>query len=181
MTFYGLFLGAIGVERLCELVIAKRNAARAFARGAVEVGQAHYRVMTVFHTLFLLCCVGETLLLDRTFPPVLGPIMLTLAILAQLLRYWSIRTLGERWNTRIIVLPEVPPVVGGPYRFVRHPNYVAVIVEMFAIPLVMGNVLTAAVFSLGNAALLWVRIRAEEEALGAHYQAAFDRKPRFVP
>lgn len=178
---YFVFIAAIVVERLGELVIAKRNAAAAFARGAIEVGQTHYKVMTVFHTLFLVSCVAETVLMDRVFPSVLGPIMLGLAIGSQLLRYWAIRTLGERWNTRIIVLPEVPPVVGGPYRFVRHPNYVAVIVEMFAIPLVMGNVITAVVFSIGNALLLTVRIRAEEEAMGHVYQSAFGGKPRFVP
>jgi methyltransferase len=178
---YFVFLAAIALERVFELFVARRNARRAFDRGAIEVGRAHYRVMTVFHTLFLVACAAETVAFDRSFSPVVGSLMLGAAIAAQALRYWSIRALGDRWNTRIIVLPEAPPVVSGPYRFVRHPNYVAVAVEMVAIPMVMGNVLTAAVFSLGNAALLTVRIRAEEAALGAGYRAAFERTPRFVP
>jgi methyltransferase len=178
---YFVFLAAIALERVFELIVARRNAGLAFARGAIEVGQAHYRVMTVFHTLFLFACAAETVLLERSFSPIVGSLMLAAAVAAQLLRYWSIRTLGERWNTRIIVLPEAPPVVSGPYRFVRHPNYVAVAVEMIAIPMVMGNVLTAVAFSLGNAALLTVRIRAEEAALGARYRESFERTPRFVP
>lgn len=180
-TPYLVLLVLVVLERLAELLIARRNAERAFARGAVEVGQAHYRVMTVFHTLFLVSCAAEAVLLERTLHPLLSPVMIVLAVLAQALRYWCIRTLGDRWNTRIIVLPEVPPVVGGPYRFVRHPNYVAVIVEMFALPLVVGSVYTAVAFSLGNALLLRVRIRAEEAALGEHYRRAFDARPRFVP
>ena len=104
-----------------------------------------------------------------------------MVLAAQALRYWAIATLGWRWNTRIVVVPGAAPVTAGPYRWVRHPNYVAVIAEMLALPLVHGAWLTAAVFSLGNALLLRVRIRAEEQALGTSWQQAFAGRPRFVP
>ena len=101
--------------------------------------------------------------------------------MAQALRYWAIASLGEYWNTRIIVVPGLPPVTRGPYRFLRHPNYVAVVLELAAVPLIHGAWVTALVFSLGNALLLWVRIRAEETALGSAYAQTFADKPRFIP
>lgn len=175
------FVAAIGLERVGELALSRRNARLAMERGGVEVGQAHYRVMAVMHTVFLLACVAEVVLLDRPFPGLLGYLALALALASQALRYWAITTLGPRWNVRIIFVPGEGPVTGGPYRLVRHPNYVAVVLEMIAIPLVHGAWLTALVFSLANALLLRVRIRAEEAALGERYAEAFARKPRFVP
>ncbi|HEX8438543.1 isoprenylcysteine carboxyl methyltransferase family protein [Archangium sp.] len=178
---YLVLLGLVMVERLVELVLSTRNARWAMAQGGREVGQAHYRVMTVFHTAFLLACAGEVLVFQRTFPGGVGWLSLAGAVAAQLLRYWAISTLGPRWNTRIIFVPGAEPVTSGPYRLVRHPNYVAVIMEMVFLPLIHGGYLTALLFSLGNAALLLVRIRAEEEALGVEYQRAFADRPRFLP
>lgn len=175
------FMGLLVCERLVELWLSRRNAARAFARGGVEAGQRHYAVMVAFHTLFLFACVAEVLLLERPFPGAWGWGALGAAVAAQGLRYWAIATLGERWNSRIIVVPGLEPVTGGPYRFLRHPNYVAVVLELLAVPLIHGAWLTAAVFTVGNAALLFVRIRAEEAALGEAYARAFARRPRFVP
>ncbi|AKJ07693.1 methyltransferase [Archangium gephyra] len=175
------FLGLLGAERLVELVLSKRNAARAFARGGVETGQAHYRVMVVLHSLFLVACVAEVVGLSRPFPGALGFGALGVALVAQALRYWAIASLGDRWNTRIIVVPGLEPVTRGPYRFLRHPNYVAVVLELAAVPLIHGAWVTALVFSLGNALLLRVRIRAEEEAMGALYAEAFADRPRFIP
>lgn len=178
------YLGLVVVlvlERLFELALSRRNAALAFARGAVEVGQGHYRVMAAFHTLFLFACGAEVLLLARAFPGGWGVAALGVALGAQALRYWAIATLGERWNVRIIVLPDTEPVTSGPYRFLRHPNYVAVVAELLAIPLVHGAWVTALVFTVGNAALLTVRIRAEEAALGPLYARAFAKRPRFLP
>jgi methyltransferase len=175
------FLGLLGLERVFELALARRNARKAFARGAAEVGQGHYRVMVIFHTAFLACCALEPWLLRRSFPQAVGIAALCGALLAQGLRYWAIATLGDRWNSRIIVVPGEKPVVGGPYRWVRHPNYVAVCLEMPCVPLVHGAWLTALVFSLGNALLLTVRIRMEETVLGAQYTAQFGATPRFVP
>ncbi len=179
-----LFLGFMALlvaERLVELVLSKRNAERAFARGGVETGQAHYRFMVVFHTLFLVACVAEVLWLRPAFPGGWGWAALGGAVAAQGLRYWAIATLGERWNSRIIVVPELPPVTGGPYRFLRHPNYVAVVLELACVPLIHGAWRTALFFSVGNAALLFVRIRAEEAALGEAYARAFAHRPRFIP
>jgi methyltransferase len=176
---YLAFLGLLAVERVGELVLSRRNARRAFARGAVEVGQAHYRVMAAFHTLFLVACALEAT--ERPFPHVLGWVALSGAILAQGLRYWAITTLGDRWNVRVIVLPGAAPVVAGPYRWVRHPNYVAVAMEMIFVPLIHGAWLTALLFSVGNALLMVVRIRAEETALGGRWADAFAATPRFIP
>jgi methyltransferase len=178
---YTGLIALLGLERLYELRLSKRNAARALARGAREVGVGHYRVMTVFHAAFLVACVTEPWLLGRAFPGVPGVIALGLALFAQALRYWAIATLGEKWNTRVIVKPGDAPITAGPYRFIRHPNYVAVAIELLAVPLVFGSYLTAIVFTLGNAALLAVRIRSEERALGPEWQAAFDGKGRFIP
>lgn len=180
IAYLGL-LGLFGAERCVELAISRRNAKRAFARGAVEVGQAHFRVMSAVHTLFLVSCGLEVVLLHRAFPPVLGWIALGGCLGAQALRYWAIATLGPRWNVRVIVLPGAAPVTSGPYRFIRHPNYVAVVLELALLPLVHGAYLTALAFTVANAALLSVRIRAEERALGATYATAFAARPRFVP
>ncbi len=178
---YLVFLLLVGIERLFELQLSRRNAALAFQRGAVEYGQRHFRVMSALHTLFLVSCGAEVIALHRPFPGLLGGVALVGAISAQVLRYWAISTLGERWNVRVIVLPDVQPVTTGPYRFVRHPNYVAVVLEILCIPMIHGAWITASVFTVLNAALLFVRIRAEERALGSTYAAAFERRPRFVP
>jgi len=179
--FYFAFLALLALERIGELVLSRRNARRAFARGAVEVGQRHYRVMAVFHTLFLVACAVEPIVWPHAYPAALGAAALAGAVAAQALRYWAIATLGERWNVRIIVLPGAAPVVAGPYRWVRHPNYVAVVLEMLCVPLIHGAFVTALAFSLGNGLLLLVRIRAEEAALGNGYADAFAATPRFIP
>lgn len=178
---YLLFLGLIAAERLVELAISRRNARAAFARGGVEVGRRHFRVMSAVHSLFLVSCAAEVLLLDRPFPGAPGVAAFAGALGAQGLRYWAIATLGPRWNVRIIFVPGEPPITSGPYRLVRHPNYVAVIAELALVPLIHGAWLTALLFSAGNAALLYVRIRSEEQALGSPYADAFAHRPRFVP
>ena len=139
--------------------------------------------MKVLHTGFLLACAAEVVLLQRPFVPALGWPMLGLALAAQALRYWAIATLGPRWNMRVIVVPGAPPVDRGPYRWLRHPNYVAVAIEGLALPLVHGAWLTALVFSVANAWLLAVRIRCEERALATYcdYDARLGALPRFVP
>ena len=164
-VFYlGLVL-LVAFQRLTELRLAKRNERLARAAGAVELGAGHFPWMVTIHTLFLVSCVAEVFLLDRPFAPRAAGAMLLLLGLATALRYWAISTLGERWTTRILVRPGVPLVTGGPYRFLRHPNYLAVVIEIAALPLVHGAWLTAVVFSAANAVLLTVRVRAENEAL----------------
>lgn len=173
LALYTGLIALVGIERLVELRLSKRNAAWAFERGGKEHGLGHYRFMTVFHTAFLVACVAEPWLLDRPFVSPWGYVALALAVAAQLLRYWAITTLGTRWNTRVIVLPEWEPVTGGPYRFFRHPNYAAVVLELAVLPLVHGAWVTALVFSVVNAGLLRVRISVEEQALGTKYARAF--------
>jgi len=181
-TLYTLLVAAVAAGRLFELRIAARNLRALLARGGVEVAPGHYRFMVLLHASFLAACLLEVWLLDRPFIPALAAVMLLLAVLAARLRYWVIATLDGRWTTRIVCLPGVPPVTGGPYRWLRHPNYLAVIVEIFALPLVHTAWLTAAVFTLANALLLKVRIRAEEEGLSrlSGYEA-FAGRPRLVP
>ena len=163
---YYLLILAVGVERLVELVVSKRNARWAFARGGREFGREHYPVMVAIHAGLLVGCVIEVWLLHRPFIGWLGWPMLAIALGAQLLRWWCITTLGKRWNTLVIVLPEAPLVRSGPYRFLHHPNYVAVVAEGIALPLVHTAWLTAICFTVANAALLTVRIRVENAALG---------------
>jgi methyltransferase len=181
VAFYLAFIALLVGERLCELVLSARNARRVMAEGGKEVGQRHFRVMTVLHTAFLVACVAEVLLLERPFPGAPGWAALGVALLAQALRYWAVFTLGYRWNTRIIFLPGAEPVTAGPYRIMRHPNYLAVILELAAVPLIHGAYLTSITFSLANALMLLVRIRAEEAALGAEYARAFSNHRRFIP
>ena len=168
MTWYIALVVATGVERIVELDISKRNAARAFAAGGIEYGQKHFPWMVALHSGLLVACIAEAVLLDRPFIPVLGWPMLVLVILSQALRYWCIATLGRQWNTRVIVVPGLHLVATGPYKWLRHPNYVAVVVEGFALPLVHTAWLTAVTFTVLNAVLLLgFRIPAEERALGA--------------
>lgn len=166
-VWYTVLVGLVGVERLAELVVAKRNMAWSLARGGRETGFGHYPFMVVLHTGLLAGCLAEVWLADRDFVAVLGWPMLALVVAAQVLRWWCIRTLGRQWNTRIVVVPGLPLVTGGPYRLFPHPNYVAVVVEGFALPLVHSAWLTAAVFTVVNAGLLAVRIRAENQALAS--------------
>jgi methyltransferase len=163
--WYTVLVGLVVVERLAELVVAKRNLAWSRSRGGRETGFGHYPFMVVLHTGLLAGCLVEVWLRDTGFAPALGWPMLALVVAAQALRWWCIRTLGRQWNTRIVVVPGLPRITSGPYRLIPHPNYVAVVVEGFALPLVHGAWLTAVVFTVLNAGLLAVRIRAENEAL----------------
>jgi methyltransferase len=180
-VLYLALLGAVAVERLIELAVSARHVRSALARGAIEHGRAHYPAMVAVHALFLPACAAEVLLLHRPFPGWLGLAMLVCVISAQALRWWAVLTLGDRWSTRILVFPGRPPVTSGPYRYLRHPNYLAVVIEMACLPLVHGAVATALLFSLLNAALLSVRIRDEERALGGAYARTFARTRRLWP
>jgi len=164
IVFYALVI-ATCFERLAELVVAKRNAAWSAAHGGVETGRGHYPPMVALHTGLLAGCLIEPAVAHRSFIPALGIPMLLLAVASQGLRWWCIRTLGPRWNTRVIVVPGLPLVTSGPYRWFAHPNYVAVVVEGFALPLAGSAWLTAVVFTVLNAALLTVRLRCEVDAL----------------
>lgn len=181
VALYLGLLGLLGCERGAELLVSRRNARLSFAAGGVETGRRAYAPMVVVHALFPLACAAEVLFLGRPFPGAAGLLALAVALFAQALRWWAIATLGRRWSTRIIVVPGTSPVTGGPYRFLRHPNYLAVVLEMASVPLTHGAWLTALVFSALNAALLSVRIPAEERALGRPYAEAFEGRSRLLP
>jgi methyltransferase len=181
VRFYLLLLLLLYGARLVELLVSRRHTHRAMATGAVETGQGHFRWMVVFHTLFPVCCGLEVVLLHRSFPGLLGWLALAVTLLAQGLRWWVIATLGNAWTVRIIVLPNHKPVTHGPFRLVRHPNYLAVILEILAVPLIHGAWLMALIGTTVNALILQARIRAEETALGPDHAAAFAGRPRLLP
>ncbi len=167
MNWYVLLIAAVAAERLAELVVAQRNLAWSRERGGVEFGAGHYPVMVVLHTGLLVGCLAEVFLLHRPFLPWLGWPMLAIVVAAQLLRWWCITTLGRQWNTRVVVIPGAARIDGGPYRLLPHPNYVAVIAEGIALPLVHTAWITALVFTVLNAALLSARIGVENRALAS--------------
>lgn len=156
-----LVLALVTGERLGELALAARNTRRLLARGAVERGGGHYPLIVALHAVWL---AGLWLLAwDR--PAKLAWVGAYLLLTA--LRVWTLASLGDRWTTRVITLPGEPLVRRGPYRFLPHPNYLVVVGEIAVLPLVFGLPLYALAFSLANAVLLWIRIRAENAALRA--------------
>jgi methyltransferase len=159
VTAAALLLGAVTAERIAELYLARRNTAALLAKGAFEVAPRHYPAIVLMHALWLasLWIFGAT----RT----ISPTWLAIFLLLQVLRVWTLMTLGPRWTTRIIILPGAPLVSNGPYRIVSHPNYVVVVGEIATLPLCLGLPWIALVFSGANAILLSIRIRAENVAL----------------
>jgi methyltransferase len=160
---YLALLGIVAGERGAELSISSRNARRALSRGGVETGKGLYKVMVAFHAIFLPALALGAIAYPQPPTP------------------WAVRTLGDRWSTRVIVVPGSKPVTGGPYRFLRHPNYLAVVLELACLPLAWGMWRLALIFTLGNAVILAFRIRDEERALGPVWEQAFEGKGRFIP
>ncbi len=169
--------------RLVELGISRRNIGRLEVRGAVEVGRSLYPWMVAVHTTFLIACVAEVWLLHRPFLPWLAAICLVLLLGAAALRLWVMATLGERWSTRVLILPQAAPITAGPFRRLRHPNYLAVVVEFVALPMVHTAWLTVGIFSFANAIVLHRRIRTEENALAetGPYLSVMASKPKLIP
>lgn len=169
MTLPIIIMTLVTVQRLGELVIARRNTRALMKLGAVEIGRGHYPVMVTMHAAWLI-----TLWATVGGRPV-NMLLLALFVVLQLLRVWVLATLGGRWTTRVIVLPGAPLVSGGPFRFLRHPNYTVVTGEIAVLPLTFGLVGVAVIFSLLNAAMLWVRISSEARAL---YGPGANAQPR---
>ena len=160
MSALYVILALVACQRLAELVLARRNTRRLLARGGVEVGAGHYPLMVALHAGWLLAMA----LLIAPKTPLSVP-LLTLYGLLQLARLWVQATLGRYWTTRIVIVADVPLIQGGPYRFLRHPNYAVVVAEVAVLPLVFGAWEIAALFSALNLALLRHRIHIEEAAL----------------
>jgi methyltransferase len=168
MTSVGWFvvlLALVGAERVAELRVSRRNCDWSLTRGGREFGAGHYPVMVALHSALLVGAAVEVVALDRPFHPGLGWPALAVVVAAQGLRWWCVRTLGPRWNTKVIVVPGLAPIRLGPYARLRHPNYLAVVVEGLALPLVHTAWVTAAGFTVLNAVLLRHRIRVEDAAL----------------
>lgn len=180
---YCALLAVVGLGRLIELGISKRNQRRLIARGAEKVPEPHFQWMVLLHGGVLLAAACEVVLLKRPLIPVLAWSMGILFLLANALRWWVIRSMAGHWNAEVMASVHLGVVTRGPYRWIRHPNYVAVFLELIALPLIHTAWLTA---SLATAANLWVlrqRLRIEESALLAspEYVAAMGSKPRFLP
>jgi methyltransferase len=164
--WYAGLLALVIAARGFELAHSTRNARRLRARGGLEHGAGHYPVMVALHAALFAAAPAEVFLLGRPFLASIGLPALVLVAASFALRYWAIATLGERWCTRVIVPPGEPLAAGGPYRLLRHPNYLAVAVEMPALALVHTAWLTAIVFGALNLLLLRIRVRVEDAALG---------------
>ncbi len=160
-----IFLSFVLIQRITELVIARRHERILLKLGAVEIDPTGYRIIVAMHAAFFASIVLESLVMNRV-PNSHWIILLAIFVAAQLLRYWAIASLGVYWNTKIIVAPDHPAIIRGPYKFMRHPNYAAVITEIAIIPLIFSCYITAAVFTIVNALLILRRIRIESTALG---------------
>jgi methyltransferase len=172
MTAAYAILAFVGLQRLSELVYAARNTRALKRRGGIEYGERHYPLMVLLHaSWFAAIAIG----VHRD--PAIRPVALVLFALAQALRLWVLASLGRYWTTRVITLPGVPLVRRGPYRFLRHPNYVVVIAEIALLPLIFGQAVNAVVFSLLNGLVLTWRIRIEEAALGPRRDLGTARAP----
>ncbi|CAM3715410.1 isoprenylcysteine carboxyl methyltransferase family protein [Polynucleobacter arcticus] len=159
MTLAILILSLLTVQRLAELGLAKRNTARLLARGGIEKSPGHYAFIVAMHFAWL------AILWLNVRDSYINFWWLSLFIVLQFLRIWVIATLGDRWTTRIIIVPGEARIQRGPYRYLSHPNYVIVAAEIIALPMALGLPWIALVFTVLNAAILWVRIRAESKAL----------------
>jgi methyltransferase len=164
MVMLGMMVTVVTFQRLMELYVAKRNANKLKALGAYEVGQSHYKYMVLVHVSFLISLVVESFFWPKALPG-WWPVILVVFLALQAFRIWCIWSLGIFWNTRIIVLPGAKRITRGPYRFMRHPNYVIVVLEIITLSLLFQAYLTGVVFTCLKAVLLSVRIPLEEKAL----------------
>src|SRR5215469_9445310 len=182
IAFLGLLL-AVGLLRLVELRISKRHRAKMAAQGAVKVDEPRFLWMVMLHTAVLIGAAVEVVVLRRPFLPVLAAIMFAIFLAANAVRWWVIRTLGEHWNVQVMDSTRLGVITSGPFRFVRHPNYAAVFVEMLVLPLIHTAWITALAGSAAHILVLSQRLATEEKVLfsDARYRDAMSGKPRFLP
>jgi methyltransferase len=180
---YLALLAAVAVLRLVELRISRRHQQRMLVQGAVRIPEPHFKWMVVVHTGVLIAAALEVVVLRRPFLPLLGATMFVLFLASNLMRFWVVRTLGDLWSVQVMDSTRIGVVTTGPFRFVRHPNYTGVILEMISLPLIHTAWITAIATSLAYSFALSMRIRAEESVLMANpeYRAAMGHKPRFLP
>lgn len=163
--FFYFFIGFVVLQRVTELIIAKRNEKESKSLGGYEIDRNGYIPIVIMHTLFFISFFAEYYLLHKVINA-FSVYLLIIFILTQILRYWAIITLGKKWNTRIIIIPGAKLVKSGPYRIFKHPNYVAVITEIAIIPLIFSCYYTSIIFTIFNAVILTRRIKIENTALG---------------
>lgn len=164
MKLFWIIITILALQRIIELLIARSNEKFARSNGAKEYDANGYKFIVIMHIAFFISLTLEFILLSKTVNPFWGP-LLVLIILAQVLRYWAIGSLGRFWNTKILIMPNTKPVNSGPYKYMSHPNYLAVVIEIALIPLIFSCYITAIVFTILNALILRRRIRIEEKAL----------------
>jgi methyltransferase len=176
-------LAGVGLSRLIELEISRRHRRKLVERNIQRQPDPTYAWMVALHVAVLALAGCEVLWFGRPFLPALAAVAATLFILATVLRWWTIRTLGEHWNTQLMDSASLGVVSTGPFRWVRHPNYLGVFVELVAIPLLHGAWISALVAAAGNAWVLRNRLKVEEPMLDSHpqYRAAMAGKARFLP
>jgi methyltransferase len=183
LAAYLLLLGAVGLGRLLELRVSGRNRRRLAVQGVGHVAERHFRWMVLLHVGVLMSAGLEAALLHRRFIPGLALTMGLLFVSANGLRWWVIRSLSEHWNVGVMASTRLGVVTRGPYRWVRHPNYLAVFIELLALPLIYTAWITALVGGIAHVWVLRRRLAVEEATLAAdpNYQAAMGGKPRFLP
>jgi len=183
VILFVVLLLAVAAMRIFELRISKRHQQDMAARGACKVKDPNFRWMAMFHTLVLITAAVEVVFLRRPFIPVLAFPMIALFILANMVRWWVIRTLGQHWNVQVMDSTKLGVITSGPFRYVRHPNYAAVFVEMIALPLIHTAWITALAGAIAHVVVLALRLSTEERVLFADpdYAAAMSCKPRFIP
>jgi methyltransferase len=181
LPFLIIYFGLTG-QRLIELAIARKNEKWMKQQGASEFGAKHYKYMVTIHLLFFIFLIAEKIILNRGVSS-FWPFFLAVFLLAQCLRIWTISSLGKYWNTKIIVLADAKVIRKGPYRFIKHPNYCVVTIELLVVPLLFSCFMTAILFSCLNVLILSIRIPAEEKALKecTEYVGTFENCNRFIP
>jgi methyltransferase len=172
----------MGLQRIVELGIAKSNEKWMKQRGAIEFGQKHYLTIVIMHFLFFIFLTSEKIIMNLSQSSLWAPLLFVF-LFAQFIRIWAITSLGRFWNTKIIVLSHASVIRRGPYRFIKHPNYFVVAIELAIVPLMFNAYFTACLFTIFNALLMMVRIQEEEKALKEHteYEGTFEDCNRFLP
>ncbi|ATO28566.1 hypothetical protein RA13_11425 [Bacillus atrophaeus] len=164
---FWLFILILAVQRIAEIIVAKQNEQKVKKQGAIEYGEGHYPYIVLMHVLFFVSLICEVLLLHKESSSWwIG--ILTAIILVQGVRYWALLSLGAHWNTKILVVPDAELIKKGPYKWLKHPNYAVVMVEIILLPLLYGAYWTLILFTILNAFMLSVRIRVEDKALREH-------------